>query len=500
MKLVRLISPADINTSIAGQKADFFANFQEPFEIKPNSKVSLQNFSISLEDQLSVSNSNPKNNTFSIVAQDTASTTDPTKESIALVSINAGSYELNDFLSELNRALNFGLINPLSLKADGTFEIDVDSPDAQFLEMTTSFTTQKHLTISYQLLEVVEDNHTTDVNIDGDGGQPETYSKQPTADAGAWAYSFAQQGAILSKGQGYGEITLDTDSTVVDGWAFGLALYRDLAGADQGLTSDSFEPVDYKYCVFAEAGTYHTAENGVIVDTGVAVVLGDKVRFGVGRYRINPVIELATSPSRFVFVVERDAGGVNLLLLGATNTNDINNYNVAFSIQDDGIILKQLRFVESFKSGEAIVPKASNKYYSLAFTPASQNLLGFTTPTTTPINDVSANIQGDLIIYSSLIPSSIAIEIPTLNISSYDSDESFQRRRSLVGVIPSTALNVENNTISYSQPYPVMLDIKNNATQLINSLRVRIVDSNNNPLVMSKTIPKATEVCVIFDN
>lgn len=505
MKLVRLISPADTTTSIGGQRADYYVNFQEPFEISPNSSISLQNFSITLDDQVSVSQ-NPKNDTFGIYSQDTANPLDATQSEIGLAKMTQASYQVNDFVAEVARATNAGMINPLSLNDDGTTAVDVDADDAVFIEWSCDYSSSKNLQINYFQRETTNDNNIIEANVNGDGASPETYDKAVSADANAWSFAYAEQESVFSKGQGYAEITLDEASTSVNGWAFGLATYTDLVAEDTSASSDpteaseaSFEPALYDYCIYTQTDTYWYSANGVQADTGIAVEAGDKIRMSSGRFRNSQAIPLVNALSQLKFFVERVGDPALEEIATFTNNLQLSNYYIAFSIQDAGVLLKGLRFTESHTSTKSTSPTASAKYYKLIFPTATQVLLGFTTRTTTPINKIDGTFTADLIIFSSIIPSSIAIEIPTLAIASYDGDELFQRRRSLIGVIPSTALNIENNSISYSQPYPVFLDIKNKATQLINSLRVRILDANNNPLIMSADVPKASSICVIFN-
>lgn len=490
MKLVRLLSPANTDTNIAGQKSDFYVNFQEPFEVKANSKISLQNFSIVLEDQLSVvSTGTGKNNVFTMSQQDTASVDDVTADAVMVATLNADSYEVADFLSEIIRAMNYGLRNPLSNPA-----IDVEDDDSQFIEMSASLNTKQQLEIQYTLLNKVKDTHLTLALLESDGGDPASYTRADDADVGAWSFAYTQQNSILSKGQGFAQIQMDSGGAGVSGWAFGLVDYNIASAEDTGQTSSSLEPIQYYHSVFAQGGKYWTAtsDGEITNNTGVDVIAGDIVQIGQGRNT-----DIDGTPSEIIFQVKREDGGDIQTITRITNESHTQNYNVAFSILNDTITLSGFQFVET--GANSVKPNASNKYFKLSSTNLSANLLGFTTTSTALINKAPiGSWTGDLIIYTSIIPSSIVIEIPTLAIASYDGDENFQRRRSLLGVIPATQLDIQKNSLSYSQPYPVFLDINNKASQLINSLRVRILDTNNNPLVMS-TQPKSACVVVIFD-
>jgi hypothetical protein len=489
MKLVRLLSPANTDTNIAGQKSDYYVNFQEPFEIKPNAKVSLQNFSIVLEDQLSViASGTGKNNVFTMTQQDTASLDDPTADAVMIARMNADSYEIADFQSELIRAMNYGLRNPLS---DPAIPVEDDS---QFIEMNASLTDKQQLKISYELLKKVKDTHLTFAFIETDGGDPASYTKEADADEDTWSFAYTNQGSILTKGQGFAQIQMNSGGSGVSGWAFGLVDYNIANAQNTGQPFSGLEPIQYYHSVFAQGSKYWTAtsDGEITANTGVDVIEGDIIQIGQGRNT-----DIDGQPSEIVFQVKREDGGNIQTIARITNDSHDRNYNIAFSILNSDITLSGFQFVET--GTNATKATASDKYFNLSFDDFASNLLGFTSRSTPLINTASSGSwTADLIIYTSIIPSSVVIEIPTLSIASYDGDENFQRRRSLIGVIPATQLDIQKNSLSYSQPYPVFLDIQNNATQLINSLRVRILDTNNNALVMS-TQPKSASVCVIFD-
>ncbi len=82
--------------------------------------------------------------------------------------------------------------------------------------------------------------------------------------------------------------------------------------------------------------------------------------------------------------------------------------------------------------------------------------------------------------YNLAIPSALVVEMPNLPLLSYDSY--LHRRRPILAVIPSKDLEVNNDTITYTPNYPVFIDINNKYQELLNSIRVRLVATNNLPL------------------
>lgn len=469
MKLVRLISDTEIET-------DYYCQFQEPFDIKPDSKISLQNFSVILDDTINVRQRSQR--VAEIVSKPTQA---GEQQVIGKALIQQKDYEVNEFIDELNRAFNAGLINPLtSGQAD------------KFVEFDCTLTNDQQVNIQYNINGTVQDTHIGFAGINSDGGAPATYTKQGTHDPLAWAFIFSDNDAVLSKGQMIAEITFDYNGSD-NGWAFGLAEYETIDAENTGSNDDSFPPEKYDVCIFAEGGTYRVKDmNGNSSNTTIVVNDGDRIQIGQGKTGGDPSDVI----SQTRFQVLRD-GGQTIVLHNENYLADLIDYHVVASILTTNNSLKGIKFIETAKSAAAI-PSDTFDYYAIYFSPDCATLLGYNSNATSFINDNEGSWTASNALYESIVPPTVVIEIPTLSIASYDSEVSFQRRRSIIAAIPSTALLQDTNAISYSQPYPVFLDIKNKSTQLINSLRVRILDQNDRPLKIS-TEGKSASVCVIFD-
>jgi hypothetical protein len=478
MKLVRLISDTE-------RESDYYCQFQEPFEIKPESRISLQNFSVKIDDTINIDRNDIGEQRIDVVYKVNAG--DEDTETLGAIKMPAGDYEYDDFITMLGNEFNLGLTNPLS--AEGAFTVT----DNQFMEMSCAIDDFQRCQVSYNLHGITQDTHIETDGIVSNGANPATYTKDAEMDAGSWAFFFSNETASLSKGQMFAEITFNYTSGT-NGWAFGLAKYEALNEANYGNADDTFTPTMYESCIFTQTDTYWVKDlNGVQSDTDVQAEDGDRIQIGQGRMSLN-----ASLPSVVKYQVIRQDGNI-VSLHTHNNLSATNTYHIAGSISRaaDVLNLSGLKFVES-QTSTTNVPAPTYKNYSLKFNQSSANKLGFSSTTAKYISAAKGTWGASNPLFESIVPPTIVIEIPTLAIASYDSKANFARRRSLIGVIPSTSLIQDTNAISYSQPYPVFLDIKNKATQLINSLRVRILDQNDEPLKISGE-GKSASVCVIFD-
>ena len=479
MKLVRLISDTE-------RESDYYCQFQEPFEIKPESRISLQNFSVKVDDTINIDKNDIGEQRIDVVYK--INIGDEDVETLGAIRMPGGDYEYDDFITMLGNEFNAGLSNPLSV--EGAFTVT----DNQFMEMACSVDDFQRCQVSYNLHGLTEDTHIENDGIISDGATPATYTKDAEMNETSWAFFYSNEAASLSKGQMYAEITFNYIGGT-NGWAFGLANYEALNEANYGNSDDTFTPDMYESCIFTQGDTYWVKDlNGVQSDTGVFALDGDRVQIGQGRMGIN-----ASTPSIVRYQVVRADGGAITALHTHNNLSATNTYHIAASISRAAEILtlSGLKFVES-QTSTTNVPATTYKNYSLKFNQSSANKLGFSSTTAKYISAAKGTWSAANPLFESIVPPTIVIEIPTLAIASYDSKVNFGRRRSLIGVIPSTSLIQDTNAISYSQPYPVFLDIKNKSTQLINSLRVRILDQNDEPLKISPD-GKSASVCVIFD-
>jgi hypothetical protein len=468
MKLVRLISNKET-------EADYTCMLQEPITLEPNSKICLQNLSLFLNDIIEITS---ENRGISLVAK-----TLTTGEDVVLSQgiMNIGKYEILEFVDEVARALNIGLNNPVG-----------DFPqETNFMEITTKLNSDNQLVITYNLANTTDDDHITLAGLVNDGAN--NYTKPVGPDPDAYAFMFSNLPATMTNGQLYCETELSADNGALDGCVFGLANWNDFNIASQ-LTIPTMPPASYTLAAYTEVDTYRIKKrDGTTEDTDVEFQDGDVIQFAQGR-----VNDPGNAPfeSLLIIQVKRADGNIVELYHETSRYNQLYHYGVSLLNATD--MVRNVKFVESVAGGQQEAPTAPFNQYRLVMSDQSAELLGFNTRTTGYITGASNSWTALNSIYSNLIPSSIVVEIPTLPLLSYDTEVGYTKRRPLLGVIPSVSLDVNTNSIAYSTPFPVFIDINNKNKELLNTIRVRVLDTENEPLALS--IEKGATLSVILDN
>jgi len=471
MKLLRLIS----NTET---EADFVAMFQEPITIPPNSKICLQNFSIFLDDTIEVTRDNRG------ISMTATELTTGIERPYCQALLNIGTYDFQSFLIELERAFNVGLNNPLGEYAQET----------NMMEISVKLNELNRIVISYALANPTLNLETSLAGVLYDGAG--NYTKDGTIDPEAWGFVFGNIGANLTKGQMYMEIINRETEGSLDGMAVGIAPWGDFtAKADE----NNFQPTDYTVCVWTNGltGTYwRKTRSGANQDTTVQYEDADKIQFGQGATNDPDADE--PFATKFIIQVQRYDSGNIIKLHEETSTFDeklhfgVSMLNITNQVSD-------ILFVQAQDGGQASPPQAPYRKYKLYFSKGSQNLLGFNSLQSSQITGATGEWVGVNSIYANMIPTSLIIEIPTLPLASYDSEIDFQRRRSILAVLPTVSLDIVNDSISYSAPFPVFIDINNRNTELLNTIRVRVLDTEDNPLQLPEEVPRACSLSVILD-
>lgn len=474
MKLLRLIS----NTET---EADFTCMLQEPITLKPETKICLQNLSLFLEDSVKITTDN---RAFQLVAQ---SVTDPNLLPVSDCFMNVGTYEVSDFADEVARAMNIGLFNPVGPIGVGTTD--------NFMEITTSIEDTK-LKISYNLSQLTENNHLNFAGITFDGNV--SYVKAGTADPDAWSFTNTDILSNLSNGQLYAQAEISNDDGSMENIAIGLAPYdtfstaRSEVGADQ-----SMPPQSYTLCVFTKEATasdvyWIKRRGGTETGTGCEIQDGDTIQFSQGRMNVEG---FTTFLPQLIIQVKRADGNVIRLYQETSRYNQF--YHFGVSMLNDTSIVRDIRFSESVLGKQQTPPEPPIPNYSLIFSDGSALLLGFNSRRTSPITGGTGTWTANNTVYEGLVPNSILVEIPTIPLMSYDTDVGFFKRRPILAVIPSVELNIINESVAYSSPFPVFIDINNKNSELLNTIRVRILDTDNLPLKLGRE--KGASLSVILD-
>jgi hypothetical protein len=471
MKLLRLIS----NTET---EADFVAMFQEPITIPPNSKICLQNFSIFLNDSIEVTADNR------VITMKSTVLTTGEEIVFSQAFLTIGTYDFQSFITELERAFNVGLNNPLGIFAQ----------IANLMEVSVKIDVANRIVISYALANPTLNDNLTNSGIIYDGAG--NYSKDGTLDPTVWAFTYGNQGANLTKGQMLMEVINRADLGSLDGVEVGIAPWADFT---EKVDINDFRPADYTVCVWTNAatGTYwRKTRSGANQNTTVAYEDADRIQFGQGATNDTEIDQAFAT--KFIIQVQRyDTGNIVVLHEETSVFNEKLHFGV--SILNDENQVSDIQFVQSQDGGQATPPEAPYEKFKLYFSKGSQNLLGFNSPQSTQITGPSGEWVATNTIYANMIPTSLIIEIPTLPLASYDSEIDFQRRRSILAVLPTISLNIVNDSIAYSAPFPVFIDINNRNTELLNTIRVRVLDTEDNPLQLATEVPRACSLSVILD-
>lgn len=474
MKLLRLISQDET-------EADFMCMLQEPITLKPESKICLQNISLFLEDSITVSKDNRG---FELVSQ---SLTDPNLFPVSQAIMNEGTYELPDFLTEVARAANVGLYNPLG-------PIGVE-PEGNFMEITTSSADSK-LKISYNLSALTENNHLDFAGVSFDGTV--SYEKSATADEDAWAFTNSNILAGLSNGQLYAQAEVSNDNGSMEQIAIGLAPYDTFSNAQKATGADkSMPPQSYTLCVFTKTATasdvyWIKRRDNTETATGCEIQDGDTVQFGQGRMNVD---ENAAFSTELIIQVKRADGNIVRLYQETSRYNQF--YHFGCSFLNETSLIRDIRFSESSLGKQQSGPTGTIPNYSLFFSQGSALLLGFNSRRSEEITGGTGSWTANNTLYETIVPPSILVEIPTIPLMSYDTEVGYNKRRPILAVVPSVELNIINESVAYSAPFPVFIDINNKTSDLLNTIRVRILDTDNQPLRLGRE--KGASLSVILD-
>lgn len=482
MKLLRLISNNE-------SQADFNVLFQEPINIKPNSTIGLQNFSLFFDDEMIEVNDD--NNTFTMKF-----TADTFGVSVmGEFTLTNGTYNATSFVNELNYQMNKGLssidLSPLGLTTYNNY-MEVSC----VLDKTT-----KNLAITYAL-QTRDTNPSylelAFINFDGTSA----YSKN-VASAFNWAFAYTNK--TFCDGQGTQYLRTSNTLGTTTGIALGLVTLDKTSGAS--IIGTGLSPEKYNFCAFNDDGTYWKVKNpnGSITTSTIPVTATDIIEITKGAWTDG----VGTDFNSFGYTIVVHSGittaGDVIAKIPFTYEEQLHG---AFSIRDTTSQIINYNFVPSpsnvsdkYGSGIHIVKDfrllEKNSYYNKnlggdpeppfkqLFLDLGENvakLLGFANPQTNTITGATGAWNADISIYATVIPSSIIIELPNTHIHSYDGDTYYKRRRNILSIVPSVNLEQENTKITYQPPFPVMLDMFNKNEDLLTNVRVRVLDLDNVPL------------------
>jgi hypothetical protein len=353
------------------------------------------------------------------------------------------------------------------------------------------------MNIEYAISPLKIDENITFKGVVNDGETPPSYYRSDTY-ANDWGLAYST--APFSTGQGYIETYLDMSGDTYDGNGVCFGVFPLTSAFLQ--PEPDLSPTSFKYAVFTFDGNYYyISSNNDPVNTGVNFEDGDKIFMTQGRNEEGDEYVSGVS-----FYVSRDNGDetygepalihrfetsgyillhAGFLLNGEGRIKGFKYSPTAFSTQtEEGVsLIDNVGDIDKhnyIRFNGSSLGASPNDSYALKFTPGSQSLLGFPNATTEFKSGLTANWAGTTNMYNLAIPSALVIEVPTLPLVSYDSY--IHRRRPILAVIPSKDLELNNDTITYTPNYPVFIDINNKYQELLNTMRIRLISTNNKPL------------------
>lgn len=441
MKLIRL----------SGESGSFQNVFNTDIRVEPNSKIGLLNASI-LFKGIDV---NDDNNSFTF---QTKKTSGGAPVPFMTVNLTNDTYTLSDFIAHLYSEIS----KALSYMADGT------TLSENGFQWKLSVSHDKLLTLMWRR----GDQKFPEGPINNLNHVGNSITRQPQATPGQWD-SFLISSRYMCNG-----ICLNVCRVNAENDLFAFGLVTDSSG-------DTLEPEDFDYCVYGLAGNYHVISNGTDVNTNETIGAGDDIR-----------MVLVGGNLRF----EK-----NNTLLGSFEYDFSKHYFLGVSILTTGATLNNLQFVadpfmttvnnnmllHDDRAEEVIMLGATTGVTTVNFEakPNAAELLGFKSLTL-----ISKQLSSSYFIGSNAIdnlnPSSLIIETPNLTLESYDG--ALSRKRPVLCYIPS--LNINEEGIDYSPPYPILVNLNNNDAFNLNSIRIRILPNDENTVV---DIKKATIVLMI---
>ena len=272
--------------------------------------------------------------------------------------------------------------------------------------------------------------------------------------------------------------------------AFGLVREADTS-------QETLPPESFDYCVsIGLDGNYDVMKNGLIITQ-----VEQQATNGDG-------IELVLGEGVLIFLITPEAGGVTELC--KVNWEFDAYYHLAFSLNGaEGQQIQQVLFTPSpytltdnvgttfsntisthynlFQMGA----RARRTTISMYLNHGLGELLGFSV-----LDFTSAKARDSFLADESLaqaiIPNSVALEIPTLTMESYDGDGEFQKRRPVLSYIP--ALQTTNYNLTYHTSTPFLIDLNNAFPFHLNTIKVRLLEPSTREVL---PVEMATLVFVV---
>jgi hypothetical protein len=474
MSNIKYVRVANTNET----QSDFINYIAEPITVGANAKISLDSLSI-LIDQSKVIVDSQLDGSFSVVNGPT--------QLIATATIESGNYTASSFIKELTKSINT------------TTQDDIDNHIRT--EWQPIFTKDGKLSIQYltcedEIGESIITNKSIFIKEDDD-------------------YDY------YGGNGGLGGITVSTTPIFIN--AFGICEFplikpdgtypnQFACGFINRIPIDTdaiLQPEDYYFCVYANAGQSDFLQvyfNGSKVTTGVNEVL----LTSLNKSPYPGIIRAYNREGKLGFEL---ADNIFPDLIYEMPYTFQENLHCAFSqypmINPTRLVVQytngdniSMKFTPSpyqniTNTGVSLITKNEDKIgldnymqfgavgaqpliatiHSITLPPYTKLLLGFQ-QSYYEVTAIGGSFDAEDIFNTFTLDTDLIVELPSLMLHTYDGTTT--RRRNIIRVIPAENVALVSGRRRYIAPYPLYISLQNKGEQILNSLQIRVLNSDTN--------------------
>ena len=471
MKLLRLLT-----TSTSGQ---FENTFDEDIILEPNSKIGLVNLSLNPRQTIEIDNTN--NTLQFMTVTDTAVNR---QNRLRTVTLNNGNYTRNEFIEEMNRAMNTGL--HLIGNEKGFQWKTIVSGEKMKIQFNRSAGKRP------QFPEGNRDN----INVNSAGeikaiDDPNNFYE---------AYCYSQ--GLFIKGCGLIKARLHEDG----GEPFIMGLYK----------NDSLDPPTDSNCSFGIVANHQI--DGTNPNSYAMIINGEYFYDdqNIIDTDVDDYLCLELSEGNLVANVYKSTDYNTPLTILETPFDYNTDYHCAFCLSDNNTVLRNVVWTEdpytkeelngvtkieeiddenNYSTNDDILVDSSPlgvpnpaipgpSQVKIFFTNKNlKELLGFLNNQYMK-NQLKGHFDAELSFLLTTHPKSILVEIPSLKLDSYDASKSQKKRRNILAVIPTPELFPL--TLNYQTDNPLMIDIKNSSPITLRNIIVKLTTLDDNSIYLEE--------------
>lgn len=486
IKYIRVANTTEITS-------DFTNYIAEPLTVGPNSKIALDSVSI-LVDQSKIIFDSTDNQ---FIIRNSATGLEQTVE------ISDGSYTNDQFLKELTRAMNSATTaedNNIRTEWKPVFDSD-GKLKIQYLTVVDDVGDDVTMTLGPDMQQV-----------DAGGGRTTIGSIAP----GGAGYAFASK--VFINAYGICDFPLQPLGTYCDQFAVGFINKIPLTTSGP---AEELLPTDYHLCLYANNGTgegqsqfLQVYYNGQKMDTQYNVLISDLREQPIGgppvirayidngkigfKYKGNIIYEqpytfLETLHTAFSQYNSEDYSTELILAeTGDTGINMIYTSSPYQNVNSAGISLITLNKdkigYESYVQYDGLgAPANIPTLHSLTFSNIVKFTLGYSN-NYYEVTEIGGEFDAEATFKTFIFDSDLIVELPTMLLQSFDGTTN--RRRNFIRLIPAEEIPLVNGRRKFVAPFPIYISLASKTEQIINSIQVRLLNSNSDktlPIMGNKT-------------